>query len=207
MSSAPQARPLVYCVLISGRIGAGKTTTVDALQQRLLELVDEAECVVLSGQYADELKRECAERAKKPLALFYSEAGKQTLIESEGVTAGRFLQIVGEEARARDPLHWIKALKRKQNEAAADGRRVIMIVGDCRHPNEIDEMRPGVAVLLRGDPGGVRARSTRDLNHISETSLDGYERFDLVLDTDALRTDSVVEAIVARLRLDGVLAQ
>ena len=37
----------------------------------------------------------------------------------------------------------------------------------------------GTLVRLVGDPGKVRANSTRDLNHISETALDNYQGFDL----------------------------
>jgi hypothetical protein len=190
----------VYTILISGEVGAGKTTTADALLDAVRKLAP-PDTYVTVGQYGDELKRECAERAKVDISLFYSHDGKNTFIESVGMTAGRMLQVVGEEERQRDKNYWIDKLKEsKKKELTASGKKkMLLIVGDCRHPNEIDDMRPGLAVRLEGDPGNVRATSTRDLSHPSETSLRDYEWFDLRFDTDTQRTAEIVAVILQQL--------
>jgi hypothetical protein len=39
-------------------------------------------------------------------------------------------------------------------------------------------------IRLNGDPSGERARSTRNLEHPSETALDNYPHFDVIIDTE-----------------------
>jgi hypothetical protein len=57
-------------------------------------------------------------------------------------------------------------------------------ITDVRFPNEkaAIKARNGKCVKLVGDPKGVRARSTRNLNHISETALDHDTVWDAVID-------------------------
>jgi hypothetical protein len=192
----------MFTVLISGELGAGKTTTVNLLTPELTKIVAD-DVLVMSGNFADELKRECAERAAEPLDTFYTEQGKEKMLKSVGMTAGRLLQVVGEEARQKNPNHWIERLRQRATaEWRASGRaRLLLVVGDCRHPNEIDDMKPGLAVRLEGDPGGARARSTRDLNHPSETALRAYEGFDIRINTETTPAKDVVASIVAPLLL------
>lgn len=176
----------VYTILVAGGLGSGKTTTVDNLLPELRAHLEDDQTHVTEGHFATALKQECAELAKADLQTFYTEQGKQKFLDSVCMTAGRFLQVHGEEKRQADPFHWVNLLK-KQIIATAQtvGKsNVIVVVGDCRHPNEIDAMRPGFALRLNGDPGGVRARSNRDLNHPSETALNDYQNFDLVVSTD-----------------------
>jgi hypothetical protein len=58
---------------------------------------------------------------------------------------------------------------------------------------------------LEGDPIGVRANSLRDLNHISETNLDNYNKFDKVIynnkDVNILKT--IVNDLIIELGLDA----
>jgi hypothetical protein len=58
------------------------------------------------------------------------------------------------------------------------------IITDLRFPNEKRAIRKrqGKCLKFIGDPRGVRARSKRDLNHISETALDGDNEWDWVVD-------------------------
>lgn len=176
----------VYTILVAGGLGSGKTTTVDNLLPELRQYLTDDQTHVMEGHFATALKQECAKMAKVDLQTFYTEQGKQQFLHSIGMTAGRFLQVHGEAKRQADPFHWVNLLKKQivATAQAAGKSRVIVVVGDCRHPNEIDAMRPGFALRLNGDPGGVRARSNRDLNHPSETALNDYQKFDLVVSTD-----------------------
>jgi len=51
-------------------------------------------------------------------------------------------------------------------------------------PNEAEAIkkRGGMVIRLEGDPTGVRLRSKRDQNHISETALDNFMHFDVIVD-------------------------
>jgi len=187
--------PWIYTILISGQLGSGKSTLQDALFTELSRRLPNT-ILVIKCNFADELKRECAKRAGVDPKVFYTEEGKLAYYEKVQMTGRELLQTVGEEARERDPCHWIK--RAKQSIADAAGTRcVVAVVGDCRHPNEVDMMRPGVAVRLTGDPGGVRARSTADMTHISETAMNDFEHFDLHINTDVTTPEMAVLLVLA----------
>lgn len=62
------------------------------------------------------------------------------------------------------------------------------IVSDCRFPNEADAGRARGGVVIRLNRKDARKDAHgRDPNHISETALDNYEYFDLVIDNDGTR--------------------
>jgi hypothetical protein len=61
------------------------------------------------------------------------------------------------------------------------------IVTDVRFKNEAEFIKKNGGVLIRveGDPSGLRARMPLDKQqHISETDLDDYADFDLVIQND-----------------------
>lgn len=192
--------PWTYAILISGQLGSGKTTLQQALFTDLSARLP-TDIVVKMYNFADELKRECAERAGVPAATFYTEEGKKQFFSALGMTGRELLQSVGEEARQRDALHWVDRVRCGIARAAAERgvRGVLAVVGDCRHPNEVEFMRPGLAVRLMGDPGGVRARSSADLTHVSETAMNAYQGFDALINTDLVQPDKAVEIVLRRL--------
>jgi hypothetical protein len=192
--------PWTFSVLISGKLGSGKTTTQNGLFRAISFLLPE-NTVLFMANFADELKNECATRAGVPASVFYTEEGKAAYYPSVQMTGRELLQTVGEQARQADPDHWIKRVKERIARAKemASSPNVLVIVGDCRHPNEVDGMRPGFAVRLVGDPNGVRVRSTADLMHISETAMDGYEGFDCTINTELLSPTDVVAVIMSEL--------
>lgn len=202
---APRMPEATFSVLISGKAYSGKTTTVECLRPLLETLSDhtDGEIFLFVGNFADVLKEQCAKRAGVDLQLFYSQAGKNTMLPAPfNMTAGRFLQVYGESERERDPTVWVDHLLAKAWAAfskSVGARYLLMLIGDCRHPNEIDSLRrsqrEGLSVRLFGDPSASAALSTRDMNHISETALDDYDHFDLEIDTDTNDARLVTYAI------------
>jgi len=200
MSVTRADEPKVYSILISGELGSGKTTLQRLLEGELRRLLSPA-ILIVAVNFADELKRECAERAGVPASTFYTEEGKARYFPPLGMTGRQLLQTVGEEARQKDPEHWVKRAKQTINKLieGSGARQVVAIIGDCRHPNEVDAMRPGLAVRLTGDPGGARARSSADLTHISERGMDDFERFDMHINSDKTTPEMEVLAVFERL--------
>jgi hypothetical protein len=121
------------------------------------------------------------------------------------MTGRQFLQTVGEEARKRNPFHWVDRVQQTIGQFQiefCEAAGVVAIVGDCRHPNEVDGMRPGLAIRLTGDPGGARARSHADMTHISETAMNGFDGFDMHIDTNTTLPEMAVLDVFQRLATD-----
>lgn len=88
-----------------------------------------------------------------------------------------------------DPDIWVHPVMKKAfKERSINGKPVVTIVSDCRFPNEADAGRARGGVVIRLNRKDARKDAHgRDPNHISETALDNYEYFDLVIDNDGTR--------------------
>ena len=107
--------------------------------------------------------------------------------EKWGFSVGELLQLVGTEVvRSIHPDAWILSLFEHY-----DAETSYWILDDVRFRNEADAIRShgGVLIRLNGDPGEcVHVLSqSRDTHHASEVALDGYEHFDVVINTDDFR--------------------
>jgi hypothetical protein len=132
-----------------GPIGAGKNTAATiasnilaAHQQRVIEVA-----------FADEVKRIASE-------CFGWDGVKDA-------AGRRLLQVIGTEAgRAYNPTIWVETLIARLYTVVSN--RAIVLITDCRFPNEVDFVnRHGVSVLLTD-------RTTTNegiVDHASETSL------------------------------------
>jgi hypothetical protein len=120
----------------------------------------------------------------------YNQDDKNLMVESFGLTIGQMLQIVGTDCM-RNHLHtntWINALfsdvdKMKNND--------IWLITDVRFKNEAKAIKDNNGLLIRinGDPLDIRKNSTRDLKHQSETDLDKYTGFDMIIDNNGTLKD------------------
>lgn len=183
---------------VSGKIGSGKTT--------LCEYIVRQHGTCLVRNFADRLKEEVAMHLDIDLSLCYSHDGKNTPLPEygDGMTIGTFLQKWGTMLRELHPDIWINAVQswlRQQIAARSpdddDDEKLIVLIGDVRFPNEVAWIKRigGFVVRLEGDPGGIRARSSRDLAHVSETALDAYTAWDAVLYTDKISIDETGQRV------------
>lgn len=118
--------------------------------------------------------------------------------------------------RYQDKDYWVKIAIRSTLESLAGGQSVF--VTDPRFENEIDALSAldnagAYTVRLKVSPEVQSARifardgiypTAEALNHISETALDDYEaqgKFTVLIDTDELDEDQVVEASLEGIRL------
>jgi hypothetical protein len=190
---------------LSGKIGSGKTTFSKLLVSSLKEKSVKAPVSVYEYNFADKLKR-----ITKELCGYggYTQEEKNLFISDYNMTVGEILQKVGTDALRNhfDQDVWVKATFTEfyQNEFNS-----INIIGDCRFPNEADNIKSlgGINIRLEGDPAEVRANSNRDINHISETALDNYENFDFKYDNTGdisqlqMFAEEVADSILYRLIL------
>ena len=188
----------IVVIGLSGKIGAGKTTLANALVQHY-----GAERCVLRN-FADALKEQVSSHYGFPLEWCYSQDGKERVIaQCGGKTVGQILQDWGTALRTEvDAEVWVEAVATWLRAQRASSQFLVVLLGDVRFPNEHEFLRNvcgGRFVRLDGDPGGVRAASTRNLTHISETALDDAARFvrDLQFCTDNVGVDEMVQHCVA----------
>lgn len=114
-----------------------------------------------------------------------------------------------EVRRTQNPDYWVEKLLVLAVGMLATGRSVY--VTDARFPNEVEAVRRvgGYAIRLNVSRDVQIERLTQrdgkrpdvtSFEHPSETSLDGYVDFDVVIDTDTQGVDSIVAMVQEQLR-------
>ena len=123
------------------------------------------------------------------------------------VKDGKLMQFLGTDwvRSTYGPNAWITILERRLKifNSTSQKRMGYAIIGDCRFQNEFDAFPEALRVRLEA-PALVRksrAENWRtDLNHPSETDLDGYAeegRFDVQVDTAACGPVDVFRKVLA----------
>ena len=173
---------------IAGKAQAGKDTTARMLQI-LLSYPDITWDMYWNSDitfafdhfvvhYADLLKEISQEMLDMPFDDFNSQEVKQQTIDWLGMTVREFLQKLGTAVRKEiDPEFWVKALFNTYH----DGN---VIIADVRFPNEAEAVKARGGKLIRIERPGAGAG-----NHISETALDDYKGWDIIIDNDRTLED------------------
>ncbi|UYZ61615.1 hypothetical protein [Hymenobacter weizhouensis] len=163
----------------SGRRGSGKDTIARLIQQVQPERRWHIRSV------GEPIKAVCAALAGEGVAPYFSQQGKAERLPAFGRTRGEMLQQVGLALRQWEPDIWVQAFFSK---LPAEQHTLIP---DVRFPNEANliSSRGGLMIRVEGDPLGQRGDGTRDDLHPSETALDDYPYFDLVLHNSGSLTE------------------
>lgn len=113
---------------------------------------------------------------------------KNTYLEEWGLTIGEMLQKVGTDAM-RDNFDkdvWVKSAFNKMKD-----EKTVYLISDVRFPNEAERIKEegGWLIRIEGDPLNVRDNVKRSQKHESETALDEYKDFDIVITNDGTLED------------------
>ncbi len=156
---------------ISGHIGCGKSAFAGYLNEKYPEYGRES--------VGDAVKEECARLFGFPLEWCSSEINKKAVIEVALPIFGKKYMTV------REALQWwgtdiVRNMVSENHWVERVTGKGMVIIDDIRFPNECDYVKQNDGVLIRiedypGKPVDPRAY------HISETALDDYPHFDLVM--------------------------
>lgn len=177
-------RPIL--IGISGKIGAGKTTTSQCIKEILAEMGYESEEVL----FAASLKDIAAAMTGQDRYLFDDRAGKELYSQIWRCTLGQLLQKVGEWARSMaGPDIWIRKLFDRY-----DPKTCNWIISDVRYPNEADTIRDRGGFIIRIDRDLIYRSDiigARDPEHASETAMDNYGEFRYQIANNSSKTDLI----------------
>lgn len=125
--------------------------------------------------YADLLKDISETMLALPRFTLQSQAGKKiTLDWLDGMSTREFLQKLGTAVRNEvHPDFWVRALINKRIR----NKEKLTIIPDVRFLNEAQAIKDNGGFLIRIERPGAGAG-----NHISETALDDYRGWDIVID-------------------------
>ena len=168
---------------ISGKIGSGK----DLLSEKIFAYLASKQIKYEHLKFAAGLKQVASILTGGDLEDQYSDQGKEKMIDELGMTNGTLQQILG--TILRENLHpdiWIFQVLRFVKENAD----TVCVISDCRFKNEANLVKENGGVIIRLNRQN-RNIGNRDPNHISETDLDTYEDFDLVIDNDGIVDEMV----------------
>lgn len=156
---------------ISGKATSGKTTAAEAILENFTSI---------SWAFGDEVKK---------VAMELGWDGKK---DERG---RRLLQHIGDVGREYDENIWVNRAIKAAKDYAPYLRDAICIFSDCRYPNEI-------AMVKQEMYNMITMRVVRDsmekLEHSSETALDSYGSWDIVLENNGTLEEfksKVVEVI------------
>lgn len=174
-------------ILVSGKINSGKNTVVDLIREFLGDVVG-------NEFFARPLKELCRD-SFKPLVAYLNhltECGQfpyfindDSWFERKNPVTRHILQIVGTEiVRRIEPNYWIdETIKNIRSR-----REPIITISDVRFPNEIQEIErlfPVLKVRINRDD----ARPEPQNEHISETALDNYKAWNVIIGNNGTLQD------------------
>lgn len=164
---------------ISGKIGSGKDTLANIIMTKYPLRVGEG---IVKKSYAEKLKYISAYLTGIEEELTQTQEGKNTYLKEWGMTVGEFLQKMGTEGMRQGvhPNGWVLSL---YADYRVEDKRT-WVITDVRFKNEAQAIRDRYGILIRieGDPAKIRENSKRDLTHLSETDLDDWKDWDVIMD-------------------------
>lgn len=130
----------------------------------------------------------------------YGSGDAKTRMALCGKSARDVMQMVGQSMRGIWPDCWIHAWEHEVVSLWAEwGVPQPIIVDDVRYPNEAKRIRSMGGLLIR------LTRNPAPDNHLSETALDDWREWDLVVDNNFQAPDETAAEILAFCREKGVV--
>ena len=192
---------MVKLIAISGKIGSGKDSLADMLIKEL----------PISKKYwfAYKLKLITKEITACSMDDVMTQDGKNRHCDTFNRTYGQILQELGTEVmrnhfdinvwvkstmlecQKTKHFYWYEKIINRIKSNTFKGRDYTWIIPDMRFQNEFDAIKQygGITIRINGDPSGTRSKSTRNLEHVSETALDNVIDFHFIIENNGTLDD------------------
>lgn len=175
-------------ILISGKMGSGKTT----LAKELIQEMNGRHFKFADALY--EMHDAIGEVAENYEIPFDQKEG--TLLQLLGTEWGR--KVKGQDV-------WVNALKHRVAMSLQVAPNMPIIIDDCRFPNELLAFPSAIKIKLFATKEARKARADawrENDTHESETALDNVidSAFDLVIDTSLHSKQYALDVVVKYLR-------
>lgn len=194
----------------------------DSFARTLKEEIDQVIQIVIAAEDAETAAQLVAvtqdvsiEKARITVNYIWDEVNEDVTLTAYSRTKGirSALQFWGTEVRReQDDNYWVnKTIQRVLLEAC---KGISSYITDSRFPNEADAVRDagGLTVRLLVSPEEQERRiaardgltiSAEARAHVSETALDDYDNFHIVIDTDELDAKAVAGVIKEEIVFNG----
>lgn len=185
MSFDPTNAYTTLIIGMSGKIGTGKNYLLDHVLFPHF-VAHQVPCVVMA--FADALKMD----AIRDQGFVFDDV----FGESKPYPVRKYLQEYGEVERKKDSDVWVKRLHPQLLLHGSRGIKVVLI-SDLRHENEAKYIYKmgGLCIRIEApvrnkrkllkESNGDEEKMAAVASHVSETSLDSYSKFDIVIQNDA----------------------
>ena len=168
---------------ISGKMYSGKSTVADILRWSYPELG------FIDKPFAGPLKKSLASLFNEDIENFYNQDFKNKHNLLPNITAREVMQKYGQAMRNIYKDFWVylnlKDYKQEEN----------WVIPDVRFRNEADAIRDLGGVIIR-----VESKRAIASNDVSETALDNYDGFHLIITNDGTK-DALTEKTQEAFRL------
>lgn len=164
---------------ISGKMSSGK----DTLTEIILNYFKNKNIKCKHLKFADSLKKSSTLITNTTINDNYNN--KDKMIQNLNMSIGRFQQLFGTIMRDYiNPDIWIFPVI---DEYLANPD-IIHVISDCRFKNEAKIIKKHGGLIFRVNRENEN-KNTRELNHISETDMDDYCDYDLVIQNNGTVED------------------
>ena len=185
----------------SGKKQSGKSTTLTYIKKQLI-----SGCV--ENNFADMLKI-IVFRTLVPIDLITIGSTPIDWIDRNksytlpcGLTVRQALQVIGTDVfRAMWEPVWINAWRQRLPPAEGPKAPETVLVSDVRFPNECEAIQALGGKVIRL----TRAPFADEDQHSSEMALDGYTKFDAIIDNDKMTVEQANKAVWEKIFKEGWL--
>lgn len=173
-------------IVLSGKKKRGKDTFAEFLVDEMVPRCKDVTLIAL----AEPLKKAARDIFGLSAAQVDSQLAKEIVDDRWGMTPREILQKLGTEVgRTFDQDVWVKTGIARIKKALIAGQTDVVVVPDCRFPNEIERIRDAFADRCLAVRIERKLPPTPFDDHPSEVSLDQYDHWDDVIDNNGTLDD------------------